>query len=810
MKRVYLPAGLAGLAGLALLAVGCDSSSAPPSPAESLEPYPNPFTDDDPMWSPQPLREKPQEVLLVGDAVYVSLPGTPDHPGHHVIVLDADRHDVIDRIEVGAGPVGMALHPDGRWLVVLNRYSHFASIIDVGRREVVHRAPIDAYAVEAAFTPDGRQLYTTNRWRDAVIAWRVESADDGLRLTDRRAIAVDTNPRDIAVSADGRWIAAAALTGGSVSLIDTERRRETHRVELGAPANGLAFAGDWLVVATLSASTHHRPLAGPDTDGDGRPGDSTPNVNFQDLQNELAVIRVADGEIAHRYTSDTTCCRDFRDVDPDDTERHGDLLPPRETWIVGGALPEQIAVDGETIWVIYSASNEIQRFAINADDGHLEAGPVWTTGGHNPHGVAPDPARDQWIVAHRLGESVGFYADDGELEAVVPVNNEVPFPATDAEIGELFNFVTASFSVDGDQSCAHCHREGGNIDKAFSMPLTRYGGLGQRMTMAYRGAADSRPWFFEAAMDQSNFKPVINEFARIENFCCTDYTLFPRGAPPGCADDPPPECKAPNAGSTDGFDAARDRAPASPRPTAHGSRDALYRAAAKALVGRETSFGDGLFFEDPITGDRQPIPLDFDGMTRALGLFLMTEPRLLPNPNPTQTSAVRRGRALFESAATGCATCHPAPTFAASTDHNPFDVPLRMGPVVTPVRDTDGINLDLFAEGFAATFPKAEMDGCDAVCGPDACTDDANVCDELRQVRFGVTGLRGIWDRAPSLLHDGRANGLREALCTPGHPALEDGEIGYNERDGIPDTHGGTSHLSPQDIADLIEYIETL
>jgi len=158
----------------------------------------------------------------------------------------------------------------------------------------------------------------------------------------------------------------------------------------------------------------------------------------------------------------------------------------------------------------------------------------------------------------------------------------------------------------------------------------------------------------------------------------------------------------------------------------------------------------------------------------------------------------------------GCAACHPAPTFAVSTTVNPFALPLRMGPVVSPVRADDGTNLDLYATGFVETFPQAEMDSCVDVCGEAACAADPAGCDDLRDVRFGVPSLRGLWDRAPSLLHDGRARGVREVLATPGHPALLPGEMGFNERDGVIDTHGGTSHLSPADLADLIVYLETL
>ena len=387
-----------------------------------------------------------------------------------------------------------------------------------------------------------------------------------------------------------------------------------------------------------------------------------------------------------------------------------------------------------------------------------------------------------------------------------------PFPATDAEIGELFNYVTAPFTVDGDQSCAHCHREDGNIAKAFSMPLTRALGRGLRMTMAYRGAADTRPWFFESSMDETNFKPVMNELARIENFCCSDYTLWPSGAPAGCATDPPETCATSgNPASMDGSTPTRDgdqMAYGHARPSAEATRDAFYLEAARRMTGRATTFGDAVFFQDPFTGEKAPLPITFDAITRALGVFLVTRTRLLPNPNPVETPAVLHGKTIFESGAAGCSFCHPAPTFAVSTTRNPLGAPLRFGPVVDPLRDADGVNLDLVAPGFIDAFPQTEQETCDALCGGQECPEAP--CDTIRNVRLGVPSLRGIWDRAERMLHDGRAHGLVEVLCTPGHPALAPGQTGYNARDGIPDTHGGTSHLHPGDIADLVAYLLTL
>jgi hypothetical protein len=787
-----------------VLVIACGGGDPP-----DLAPYPNPFGEDDPLWAPQPRRENPLEVVVAGSTAWVTLQGSVDEPGDSVARVDLTTFDV-DRVRVGSSPTGLALHPDGRWLVVFNRFSAYASVVDVERRREVARLPSRYYATEGVFAPDGRSLWVTNRWTDTVEVWPIHADDAGLAMDGAVvSIPVGANPRDVAISDDGATVAVAALTGLTVSLIDTGTRSERLRVDLGAPPNGVVFVDDFIVVPTLSRSTHHLPYDGADSDHDGIPGDGTPNVNFQDLQNEIAVVDARTGEEVYRATSDTICCLDYRDVDPRDSARHGDLLPDAETWIVGGALPEQIARDGDGVVVTYSASDQWQRFDVEPS-GQLVAGPVFDTSGYNPHGVAV--AGDRVVIAHRLGETLGVYDRDGAPLAQ-PVVGDVeggPFPATDAEIGELVNFVTAPFTVDGDQACSMCHREGGNLDKAFAMPLSLRPGTGLRMTPAYRGLADTRPWFFEAAMDENNFKPVLNEFARIENFCCSDYTLFPSGAPPGCAADPPPECAGPNPGSLDGFGATRGAPFAPERPTDHPTRDRLFESTMEARIGRRTSFGDSLYFEDPLTGAREPVSLGFDQTTRALGIFLLVEPRLLPNPNPGDRAAVRRGRALFERSDVGCSLCHPAPTFAVSSSNNPAGLPLRMGPVVTPNRSDDGINLDLLADGFLTTFPDGEMETCDEVCGVEACDADAAICDDVRNVKFGAPSLRGLWDRAPSMLHHGRARGLREVLCTPGHPALLPGEVGFNERDGVPDTHGATSHLTPAEIDDLIQYLVTL
>jgi YVTN family beta-propeller protein len=810
-------------ATLTLVALGCGDDAAGFSRV-TLRPGPNPFGPDDPLWAPQPHRDRPTAVVLsaAGDKLYVALTGADDDPGHQIAVVDAATGRVLRRVDVGASPTGLALHPGGRWLAVCNRYSNWVSVIDTRSDRVAAEIEVPLYTVALIFAPDGRRAFLINRWKDSVLRWELADGEplrvvdddySGLPLDLPLGTPVGANPRELALSADGRRLYVASPTAMTLSVLDTATVQELRRVELGSPPGGLAVRGERVYLSHTGRGSHHPPDRGEDTDGDGAPGDGTANVMFQDLQNELAVLDL-DGNWVANYTSDTICCRDYRDVDPGEPTRGEALpapdtwprervafLPPASTWIVACALPEQLAIAGDRLYAVCSGSNEVQGFDIAADgtlSPRQRAGELFRTG-MSPAGIAVTADGSRAWVAERLGEALSVLdlaaGPSGEQRWPVGDLAAGEFPATDAEIGEAINFVTAAFAVDGDQTCVHCHRDGGNVAKPVAMPLQADPVWGTRMQMAYRGAADTRPWFFETAMDETNFFPVINELARKENFCCEQLDPLIWGAYPSlsecsddparagcghvlhCDDDPPPECGARRYGSP------------------YRARDQHFLAAARALIGRERSFGDALY-EEIVSPDgaidRRGIRLDFDGVTRALGLFLLAQPRLLPNPNAIQsTAAARRGRLIYESPTTGCALCHPLPTTTLSTAFNPRDLPLRFSAVITPRLDPEtGANADRVNPRFAGAFP-------------DTAQDDSGV-------RFGVPQLRGIWDRAPRFLHDGRARSLREVLATPGHPALRPSETGYNETYGMPDTHGATSHLTAEELEDLVAFVETL
>ncbi len=809
---------------LCAAASGCgDGEPEQASERVSLRTGANPFDARHPMWAPQPKRARPYQPVLSksGEKLYVTLQGQEDEPDSRVAVVDTVHGKLLRHVSVGASPTGMALHPAGRFLVVTNRFSNFASVIDTERDAVVSEIKVPFYSVDIVFTPDGTRAYLTNHWKDSVLRWdlavgsgfRVVSDNySHVELDQPMGIAVGDNPRDLSVTPDGKQVFVGAMTGMSLSVIDTQTDIETRRVALGSPPGDVVATDHYVFVTHTGTGTHHPPDEGFDTDGDGKPGDGTANVMFQDLQNEIAVFDRS-GDRLHNYTSDSIAFRDYRDVDPDEPDRGALLpapdtwpasraafLPSKDTWLVACALPEQMSLRGQQLFVVCSGSNEVQHFGVQPN-GQLsteqQAGGLFTTG-MQPQGITVDAERKLAYVAERLGEYVTVLdlekGPGAEHRILVGDVSGGEFPATDAEIGEAINFVSAGLSIDGDLTCVHCHREGGNMAKPVAMPLQADPVYGVRMQMAYRGAFDTRPWFFESAMDENNFFPVINEFARKENFCCeqldpliwskypslnqcaADASLSGCDHVLHCSDNPPPECANRRYGSK------------------HLTRNAHFSAAMQALVGRDQSFGDGLFDEYlDVDGNtvREGVRLDFTGATRAVGLFLMQRPRLLPNPNawlalPSQ----RAGARLFESTATGCATCHPLPTTTISTG-DPAALPIRFPALITPRRNPiTGADADLVNPRFEGTFPDTEQDA--------------------RGLHVGVPQLRGIWDRAARFYHDGRARSLLEALATPGHPALTPDQVGYNETNGMPDTHGATSHLSAEQLEDLAKFLESL
>jgi YVTN family beta-propeller protein len=150
---------------------------------QNLRPVANP----NPSPEPRPTRSRPFDVALSSDGrkVYVGLLGSEKEPGSEVAVYDFANDRMLKRIllkpegiagAAGSGPYRLALHPGGRFLVVTNRFSNFASVIDTQTDKVVSEIPLDFYCQGITFAPDGKMAWVANRYLDEVFVIDIETA----------------------------------------------------------------------------------------------------------------------------------------------------------------------------------------------------------------------------------------------------------------------------------------------------------------------------------------------------------------------------------------------------------------------------------------------------------------------------------------------------------------------------------------------------------------------------------------------------------------------------------------------------------
>ncbi len=146
---------------------------------ESLIPVKNP----NPYPEPQPHRDHPKAMAMNGDGtkVYIALEGNEIEPGSEVAVYDVTSGKVLDRINVGSSPFDIEAHPNGRFLLVTNRFSNYMSVIDTVKDEVVSEIPADYYMQNIVFTQEGDRAFVSNRYLNQVLVFDLTVTDKSFK-----------------------------------------------------------------------------------------------------------------------------------------------------------------------------------------------------------------------------------------------------------------------------------------------------------------------------------------------------------------------------------------------------------------------------------------------------------------------------------------------------------------------------------------------------------------------------------------------------------------------------------------------------
>lgn len=351
-----------------------------------------------------------------------------------VAVIRTDTFEVEARLPTGGKrPIGLALSPDGRTLAVCNSYSGSVALVDVERRATARTVPLPGMPWGVCFSPDGKRAYVTLSQLDEVAV-----LDPALGTVIRR-ISTGRRPRELGLTPDGETLVVAALSGGTLSVINTRTLKEETRVRLkGVNVRGLALTGDG-----TSAYVTHMPAFNLKPTND-------PAEMWHNLIQEVKLAG-AESETGEDQWMD------FARV-------------PGSHAVIGTPDQYDIVVDaaGRHAWMAVGGRDVLTRITIH--DRRRDA--IWPISqieakvGANPRGVALTPDGKQVWVANHLGNSITVV----DAAAMRPLRSISLGPAStiDPTLPGQILFNSAGMTRLHRFTCASCHPDGASDGLTWS------------------------------------------------------------------------------------------------------------------------------------------------------------------------------------------------------------------------------------------------------------------------------------------------------------------------------------------------------
>ncbi len=755
-----------------------------PDPGTRIDPN-NPIVKSGGEFWPhrdQPFRSWPNSLALTPDGkqLFVTLPGREGYPDWRVAVVDTGLKRVrgwLDLRPIGqtrgtrptgiqCAPVNTAIYPNP-YMVVLNQYGNFASVIDTATDTIIGEFETGFYAEKAVFNRDGTRLYLSDRFKDQIRAFRVDPGPFFTQIAEIPTGTNDldrTNPRDLALSADGRTLYVANTLGHTIAAINVAGDANTlaRNMPVGGLATDVKIAGRWGIVCGHETNTAlNQPESGhglpkKDASGaairnNGQPlgytpvmTDATKATTFDDIGSELNVFDTATNLFVYRYVDAT---RDLSMVvTPGQIVDLGDHAAGQK--IIQGSGPEQMFVKGNFLFVSMMHSDKVEVFRINqtpSDPSQIltEIGTQFT-GGITPQGVAVSPDGRIVYTANMQTEDVSFLSVDtngnltrqGYLPVGVTPNTPDPTTggnganlfATDEEVG-LRWFFSQSYSDDGQKSCGHCHWQIRHDGCQWNVGANALGGV--KVCPQNKDISDNWPeWFEGLNNDMTAYASACNgELVQAER----KTALFPQ-------------------------DNLVDRLQA---------RD--------AYVLQKTEENSRAIGRPELSG--KAFKVGYYDMAFLQILWSQNETRRMPNPltqfpSDVEASEIARGKWLFTTkvaaGGAGCADCHHNGnkitngvvdnTFQDYNIHEP-------GVISETTVDGNGPFFRPTNDYFFQKFGPPQDEG-----------SRQNISSR------NTKHLRAFWDSVPRWLHHGDAHSLREILLPPDSPWLLPGERGFNFR----------------------------
>ena len=195
--------------------------------AVSLTATPNPFS----------LSNHTIDVGQISIANTVVSGGTGPYSGSYSFIpSNSAGNNVVNTINVGSDPMGVAFSPSGALAYVTNYGSGTVSVINTATNTTTNTITVGKNPRGVAFSPSGALAYVTNGGSDNI------NVIDTATNTVTNTIAVDIAPYDVAFSPSGTLAYVTNAGSSSVSVINTATNTITNTINVGSDPIGVAFS----------------------------------------------------------------------------------------------------------------------------------------------------------------------------------------------------------------------------------------------------------------------------------------------------------------------------------------------------------------------------------------------------------------------------------------------------------------------------------------------------------------------------------------------------------------------------------------